>query len=316
MSSDKICQECNQEYTDNWGRWCRPCNSRCFKNDFDKWTSGNKAIDKFIQDAQINANNRFKDIKQVAKGGFGTIYSAQWIDGQIRGWKVDLQKWHRYGQNNVALKKFDNKFVNLNEAFLNEATIHLKASSKYASLLFYGITQDPETKEYIMVVDFMPASKFERIHKLGIIHHDFHPGNILSYDFKNSHYTSISDFGLTSEVLCEEEYTKAADVYSFGIIAYEMITGFAPYYDIPHDRDLAMQIFTHRSTFEELFKELGKYYENYKENDYKNNYEITIQIEDFEKLSKNLGSTNSTIETPMNYKTHPQAIYIRKLFGA
>ncbi|RHZ88225.1 hypothetical protein Glove_25g19 [Diversispora epigaea] len=40
---------------------------------------------------------------------------------------------------------------------------------------------------------------------------------------------------------CEEEYTKAADVYSFGIIAYEIVTG-PPYPDIPHDKDLAMKI--------------------------------------------------------------------------
>ena len=51
-------------------------------------------IDKFIQDAQINATdeyrviewipyNKFKDIKEIAKGGFGTIYKAMWIDGSI-----------------------------------------------------------------------------------------------------------------------------------------------------------------------------------------------------------------------------------------
>ena len=82
------------------------------------------------------------------------------------------------------------------------------------------------------------------IHKLDIVHQDFHPGNILSSNFKN-YDIMISDFGISKliganpnnpekknifgvlpyiapEVLSGEEYTKAADVYSFGIIAYEI----------------------------------------------------------------------------------------------
>ena len=105
--------------------------------------------------------------------------------------------------------------------------------------------------------------RLKDIHKLGIVHQDFHPGNILSSDFKFNLW--ITDFGLSKliganpnnpekknifgvlpyiapEVLCGGEYTKAADVYSFGIIAYEMVTGFPPYPDIPHDKDLAMKI--------------------------------------------------------------------------
>ncbi|RHZ89037.1 hypothetical protein Glove_19g296 [Diversispora epigaea] len=46
-----------------------------FQNDFKNWTSRNDTIDKFIQDAQLNANGR---------GGFGTIHYARWIDEFIR----------------------------------------------------------------------------------------------------------------------------------------------------------------------------------------------------------------------------------------
>ncbi|RHZ62084.1 hypothetical protein Glove_344g41 [Diversispora epigaea] len=396
-----ICPECNQEYTDIWDMWCKPCNSEHFRNDFDKWTSGNKIIDKLIQDAQLNADNywkvtewipydRFKDIKEIAKGGFGTIFKAKWIDGQIWKRDVDFQRWERSSlQQDVALKKIDS-FESLNEEFLNETAIHLKTLKEGASLRFYGITQDPETYKYIMVLVYLPggnlrdylktnfnninwsmklgylkelAHDFENIHKLNIIHHDFHPGNILSYNFQDP-YLYISDFGLSKligqnpknpkkrklfgvlpyiapEVLSgEEEYTKAADVYSFGIVAYEIVSGFAPYYNLPHDKDLAKQIcdglrpkipfhipklitrliircwdarVTHRPTFKELSKELQKYYWDYRKN--KNNNEIAIQIEKSEILSKNLGSTNSTIPTPMNYKTHPEAIYTSRLLN-
>jgi serine/threonine protein kinase len=84
--------------------------------------------------------------------------------------------------------------------------IHLKIKKSTSSPLpFYGITQDPETNEYIMVLEYMDdgnlrdhlknkfnkidwkfkldylvicANFFKNIHKLDIIHHDFHPGNV------------------------------------------------------------------------------------------------------------------------------------------
>ncbi|RHZ80114.1 hypothetical protein Glove_139g277 [Diversispora epigaea] len=92
----RICEECNQEYN---GLWCKPYSSTRFKNDFGKWTSGNETIDKFIQDAQLKADfvmkviewipyDRFKGIKEIAKGGLGTIYYAEWVDGYIEDWDI------------------------------------------------------------------------------------------------------------------------------------------------------------------------------------------------------------------------------------
>ncbi|RHZ86277.1 hypothetical protein Glove_52g37 [Diversispora epigaea] len=207
------------------------------------------------------------------------------------------------------------------------------------------------------------------IHKLDIVHQDFHPGNILSSDFKNR--LQISDFGLSKliganpnnpekknifgvlpyiapEVLSgEEEYTKAADVYSFGIIAYEMITGFPPYPDIPHDEELALKIcnglrpkipfhtpklitriimscwdarVTHRPTFEELEDELWEYYNDYTgylDLEKNQDSEIVIQIKKAEEFSANqeLTNTTTTTTTTLNYQTHPQAIYTSRLLN-
>ncbi|RHZ55151.1 hypothetical protein Glove_420g86 [Diversispora epigaea] len=384
-------KECNQEFNI---LWCMPCNSTRFKNDFDKWTSGNETIDKFIQNAQINADwhmkllawipyDRFKDIKQIAKGGFSTIYYAGWIDGYIKDWDIENQQWERSGRFEVVLKKFDG-IRDLNEDFLNEISIHLKSKDALSSINFFGITKDPKSRKYMMVLEYFKggslryhlndnnidwkmklaylsdlAFNFKEIHKLGIIHQDLHPGNILSCNF-NVFGVKISDFGLSKligknvenpqkknifgvlpyiapEVLNgNDEYTKAADVYSFAIIAYEIITGFQPYSDVPHDEELALKIcnglrpkipfytpkliiriimrcwdarVTHRPTFKELKKELDKYSNNYEWN---KNSEITIQIDKAEEFSKNQEAANTT---PLNYKTHPQAIYTSRLLN-
>ena len=44
------------------------------------------------------------------------------------------------------------------------------------------------------------------------------------------------------EILRGQNYTKAADIYSFGIIMYEVISGLPPYHDVSHDNYLAIKI--------------------------------------------------------------------------
>src|SRR4051794_15195199 len=92
--------------------------------------------------------------------------------------------------------------------------IHLRsyATSDFTSIRFFGITQDPETHSYMMVLEYATdgnlreylkinfnninwklklynlyklSLRLMNIHELDIVHQDFHPGNILSSDFKN-----------------------------------------------------------------------------------------------------------------------------------
>src|SRR6266498_1550990 len=100
------------------------------------------------------------------------------------------------------------------------------------------------------------------IHEKGFIHRDLHIGNILKF----SNWTRITDMGLCKpadynklentssnkiygvlpyiapEILRGENYTKATDVYSFGIIMYEVFSGLPPYHDVRHDENLALKI--------------------------------------------------------------------------
>jgi len=47
---------------------------------------------------------------------------------------------------------------------------------------------------------------------------------------------------IAPEVLRSKPYTKTSDIYSFGIVAYEILSGLPPYYDIEHDLQLALGI--------------------------------------------------------------------------
>ena len=141
-----LCKECSQPNTGNYGHydWCQSCNSKHFQQDFNKWTSGNKEIDEFIQKFQLNATcwqgvlewipyEQFIDIKYLAKGGFGTVHKAFWIDGYIKYWNINQTKWDRYNHVNIVLKYLNNS-QNLNTDFLQEVCMY---SSLYLLLLLY-----------------------------------------------------------------------------------------------------------------------------------------------------------------------------------
>ncbi|CAG8669797.1 17335_t:CDS:2, partial [Dentiscutata erythropus] len=148
--------------------WCKHCNAKRFRQNFNRWTSDNSAIDKFIRKAQLSAMSpwellewipysRLEKITYVAKGGFSTIYKAIWIDGYIRQWDFEKDDWLRkqllirdwsyiYDEMSPTNGSTIGRMVVLKiqessseEAFLNELKYHLqsfKAARKIGSMLF------------------------------------------------------------------------------------------------------------------------------------------------------------------------------------
>ena len=123
---DDICEKCKYE-----------CNAIHFERNFKNWTSGNDDIDKFIQDSQLPAHdsaskalewvpyNRFYNIKYIAKGGFGKIYGANWIDGNIDKWDNENQNWNRKGQNMlIILKSLNNSKNIITSEIMNEVHVN------------------------------------------------------------------------------------------------------------------------------------------------------------------------------------------------
>lgn len=180
--------------------------------------------------------------------------------------------------------------------------VHVRNQFNSMFTRFYGITQDPETEEYLMVIEYangnlrdflkknrdsftwhdkakvayILASSLDAMHSIGIIHCDLHSGNVLVFEYifsltsedggsewsRHHFYPMISDFGLARplnynkydkkiygilpyvapEVLNGKKYTKASDVYSFGMILWELTSCRPPFADRKHDLYLATEI--------------------------------------------------------------------------
>ncbi|CAB4439927.1 unnamed protein product [Rhizophagus irregularis] len=85
--------------------------------------------------------------------GFGKIYSAEWPEGYIHYWSINSQEWMRNSRHKkVALKSLDNSSC-LSTEFLNEIKSHLQIYL-WDVIQCYGITQDPNTKDYVMVLEY------------------------------------------------------------------------------------------------------------------------------------------------------------------
>ncbi|CAB4433415.1 unnamed protein product [Rhizophagus irregularis] len=102
------------------------------------------------------------------------------------------------------------------------------------------------------------------IHDNNYYHKDLHSGNILNKIYSDDNFirTVISDFGLcrpmdqsstdktsygvlpfvAPEVLRGDEFTEAADIYGFGMIMSELISGEPPFVDREYDMNLALAI--------------------------------------------------------------------------
>ncbi|KAG9307650.1 hypothetical protein G9A89_023215 [Geosiphon pyriformis] len=247
--------------------WCSNCEYLRYQEAFPKWTSGNKIIDKVIREIQRDAPsiysfiewipyNRFSEIKQIGQGAFSTVYTATWKEGPRDGppffdgskSQKSLPMWERRCGLRTVLRTHRNS-QNIQADFFNELKALLRCApdgqdfenfSLRNVLRCYGITQNPATKEYAMIMQYADQgdlnvylsrnkgdNKFSPgevkslkqiaiglsvIHAAGLIHRNIHAGNILQSG-KNFY---IGDVGLSKPV--EIEHSPAKGVY--GVMPY------------------------------------------------------------------------------------------------
>ncbi|GBB84635.1 hypothetical protein RclHR1_01120023 [Rhizophagus clarus] len=147
-------------------------------------------------------NSQITNLEQIARGGFGTIYKASWLG------------------KDVAIKRFPNSQY-LSKYFLNEVKSLFRCYNAAYVIKIYGITQDHETKDHMLVVEYAHGGDLHKylqknfanitwnkklyilwkiseglnaIHKRNFMHRDFHSGNILLSSYQS---WLICDLGLS-----------------------------------------------------------------------------------------------------------------------
>ncbi|RGB27754.1 kinase-like domain-containing protein [Rhizophagus diaphanus] len=273
-----LCKECKQPRAAYY--WCQCKFQQNFKNWTSGNHEVDKFIQKVQLKAKDYNEilewieyDRFENVEYLAKGGFGTIYKAIWKDGYIDKWDFENNKWIRskrwfreYKNFPVVLKCLHNS-QDITSDFLREIETHTMIPNTSCIARCYCITKDPESRNFMIVMRYVingslrqhlnnsfNSTKWDEklnilqdlsnnlsyIHEKGLIHRDFHCGNIL----KEKYNVLITDLGLcrpanvkpsqngckelcgvlpyvAPEVLRGKEFTQESDIYGFGIIAYE-----------------------------------------------------------------------------------------------
>ncbi|RGB36337.1 kinase-like domain-containing protein [Rhizophagus diaphanus] len=145
---------------------------------------------------------------------------------------------------------------------------------------YFGITQEPVTKDIMIIMPYYNSgdlinyltndfyrlrdiiSGLVNIHSVNILHRDFHSGNIF---FLDKRHVYLGDLGLSKsateftdddnnnenygiipymapEIFKGQKYTKKSDIYSFGMIMWEFMTGRRPFWNRSHDAELIIEI--------------------------------------------------------------------------
>ncbi|CAB4403661.1 unnamed protein product [Rhizophagus irregularis] len=226
--------------------------------------------------------NKIQNVKYLTKGGCSVIYTAEWIGGGYYEWDFKEKQLTRYGNHDVILKELENvenADRSWFEESISHLTISNKWAGVVQC---FGLTKNPSSANYMLVMNEMEMDLgtylkqkhnrltwkkriqiaydiidgIYRIHGEKEIHRDLHSGNILEYGER----FHISDLGfcgpvdkplnsiygnlpyMASEVIIEKKTSFKSDIYSIGILMWEISSGQPPFVNCEHNYDLAMNI--------------------------------------------------------------------------
>ncbi len=212
-------------------------------------------------------DNRYTILSQVGKGGMGVVYKAeQHLIGRVVALKV-LNK--EIVRDETSVKRFLNEaraiasLENPHTVTLYDFGVTTEGLLYYTMELLEGRplsgllqAQGPLTLEHAVEIIFQTLESLGEAHDKGILHRDIKPDNLFLQARKKGERVKVLDFGIaklvgegsegtaitktgmicgTPQYLSPEQVlgnpaVPASDLYSLGVVFYEMMAGLPPFY--------------------------------------------------------------------------------------
>ncbi|GBC25143.2 kinase-like domain-containing protein [Rhizophagus irregularis DAOM 181602=DAOM 197198] len=222
-----------------------------------------------------------QNIQHFAEGGYSKIYTADFIGGFYYDWDSDEKRLKKGSTCEVVLKSLnvenaDRRWFKESKSHLsisvkwvdvvrcfgmtkNPSGTYMLVMDKMnidlRNFLYQNHTKITWKRRISIAFDIVHA--LHRIHSENAIHRDLHSGNILELNERffigdlgfcgpaskpfNSVYGNLPY--IAPEVLIAKETTTfASDIYSVGILMWEISSGRPPFNNCSHDYDLVMKI--------------------------------------------------------------------------
>ncbi|CAG8744716.1 4195_t:CDS:2, partial [Racocetra fulgida] len=237
-----------------------------------------KVIDEFICECQSNSGlplhimewispDQLEDITPLVKGGISTIYVATWKRGAILDFNESKQEFVYSGPQKVVLKSLNSpgnpyemvfreakKFIQIRSGDIVNAygitKIKIPGNNNYAIVMNYFA--DGNLRDYLIrnrginlkdkiFAIWRICLALSNIHQQDLIHCHLHRSCRPVDDKRIDKLYGTVPY-MAPELLLHKKYSKATDIYSLGVLMWEIFAVNQPFDYIPDNYQLAKEI--------------------------------------------------------------------------